>query len=74
MVSVPHQLPGKGVFRVFHRVNGERIPKTFMSLSKAKADAKSLLKELYGKADSRIHLTDDEKRDWQAAMKLLRAK
>ncbi len=58
------------IFRVFHRVNGKRAPKTFMSLAEAKADAKNLLKEHYGKADSKIHLTDDEKRDWHAAMKL----
>ena len=62
----------KTIFRVFHRVNGERVPKTFMTLADAKADAKNLLKELYGRADSAIHLTDDEKRDWQAAMSLLK--
>jgi integrase len=64
----PMKSRGKDIFRVFHRVNGERIPKTFMSLVEAKADAKSILKELYGRSGSKIHLTDDEKRDWQAAM------
>ena len=56
----------KDIFRVFHRVNGVRIPKTFMTL----AAAKSLLKEHYGKGDSKIHLTEDEKRDWQAAVRI----
>ena len=44
-----------------------------MPLADAKADAKNLLKEHYGKADSKIHLTDDEKRDWYAAMNLMKA-
>lgn len=66
----PMRSRGKDIFRVFHRVSGERIPKTFMTLAAAKADAKSLLKEHYGKGDSKIHLTEDEKRDWQAAMRI----
>ena len=61
------------IYRVFHRVNGERKPKTFMKLADAKADAKSLLKEVYGKADSAIHITSDEKRDWQASMAHMKA-
>jgi integrase len=68
----PIKCRGKEIFRVFHRVNGQRVPKTFASLSKAKADAKSLLKERYGKADSKLHLTEDEKRDCQAAMNLMK--
>ena len=69
-----HPLPcrGKVIFRVFRRANSKRIPKTFMSLAEAKADAKSILKELYGIGESKIHLTDDEKRDWQAAVKLMK--
>jgi integrase len=59
------------LFRVIHRVNGERRPKTFSTLAKAKADALSILKEIYAKGDSQVHLTDDEKRDWQAAMAVL---
>src|SRR5881396_2180269 len=66
----PMSCRGTEIFRVFHRVNGERVPKTFMSLAVAKADAKSILRELYGKADSKIHLTDAEKRDWKAATNL----
>jgi len=68
----PMKSRGKDIFRVFHRVNGERKRKTFMSLAEAKADAKSILKELYGKGDSQVHLTEDEKRDWQAAMAVLK--
>ena len=60
------------IYRVFHRVNGERKPKTFMSMADAKADAKNILKEIYGRADSKIHLTEDDKRDWQAAMNLIK--
>jgi hypothetical protein len=59
------------VFRVFHRVNGERVPKTFGSLAKAKVDAKNLLKDLFDRPDNKIHLTDVEKLDWHAAMNLL---
>ena len=61
------------IYRVFHRVNGQRVPKTFMSLAKKpRPTPRALLKEFYGKADSRIHLTDDEKRDWRAAMNLMK--
>ncbi len=61
------------IYRVFHRVNGERKPKTFMALADAKTDAKNILKEIYGRAASKIHLTEDEKRDWKAAMDLLKS-
>jgi hypothetical protein len=58
---------GKVIFRVFHRVDGKRVSKTFMTRQEATAEAKSLLKARYGKGESQIHLTEDEKRDWQAA-------
>lgn len=67
----PMNCRGKEIFRVFHRVSGKRVPKTFPTLAKAEADAKSLLRELHGKAQSRIHLTDDEKLDWRAAKSVL---
>lgn len=60
------------VYRVYHRVNGERIPRNFSSLQKAKADAKAILKDLYAAGETQIHLTEDEKRDWHAAMSILK--
>ena len=33
------------VYRVFHHVDGKRVPKNFTTLAKARADAKTLLKE-----------------------------
>jgi hypothetical protein len=39
---------------------------------KAKAHAKAILKELYDKTKSDIHLTDHQKRDWQAATDIMR--
>ena len=63
---------GRTIFRVFNQVDGKRSPRTFMSLDQARAFAKSLLKERYGNAESKIHLSDDEKRDWQAAVNLKR--
>jgi len=59
------------LYRVVHRVNGERRPKSFGSLADAKADAKNL-KEIYTQGDSKIHLAADEKLDWQAAMNVLK--
>ena len=67
----PLKCRDKVVFRVFHRVNGERRAKNFTTLAKAKADAHSILKEIYKQGRSAIHLTDDEKRDWHAAMSVL---
>ena len=44
-----------------------------MSLAKKpRPTPRALLKEFYGKADTRIRLTDDEKRDWRAAMNLMK--
>jgi integrase len=63
---------GTTLFRVIHRVNGERRPKTFTTLAKAEADALSILKEIYAKGEPKIHLTDDEKRDWHAAVAVLK--
>lgn len=60
------------IYRVYHRVNGKRHAKNFSTLAKAKADAKSLLRDFYDKGDNKIHLTDEEKLDWQAAMKILK--
>jgi len=60
------------IYRVIHRVNGERHPKTFGTLAKAKADALAILKEIYAKGDSKIHLTDDDKLDWKSATSVLR--
>jgi hypothetical protein len=68
----PLKSRGKDIFRVFHRVNAERVPKTFMSLAEAKEDAKNILKELYGRGESKIHLTEDQKRDWHAATSMLK--
>jgi hypothetical protein len=68
----PLQCRGSTLFRVIHRVNGERRPKTFSTFAKAKADALNILKEIYAKGDNKIHLTDDEKRDWHAAIAALR--
>ncbi|HEY3855715.1 MAG TPA: hypothetical protein VGO67_15105 [Verrucomicrobiae bacterium] len=68
----PMKSRGKDIYRVFHRVNGERKPKTFMSLSEAKKDAKNILKELYGRGESKIHLTEAQKRDWHAATGVLK--
>ncbi len=59
-------------YRVIHRVNGERRPKTFSTMKKAKSDALGILKEIYAKGDSKIHLTDDEKLDWKSAIGVLR--
>ncbi|MBE0544125.1 MAG: hypothetical protein IH623_22530 [Verrucomicrobia bacterium] len=67
----PLKCRDKVVFRVFHRVNGERRAKNFTTLAKAKADARSILKEIYKQGRSAIHLTDDEKRDWHAAVTVL---
>src|SRR5262245_55660027 len=61
------------IYRVYHRVNGERKPKNFSSLQKAKADAKAILRDLYAAHESKIHLTDDEKRDWRAASDVLKS-
>ena len=60
------------VYRVIHRVNGERRPKTFTTLAKAKADALGILKEIYVKGDNKIHLTNDEKLDWKSAVGVLK--
>ena len=60
------------LYRVVHRVNGERRPKNFSSLADAKADAKNLIQEFCTKGDSKIHLAADEKLDWLAAMDILR--
>ena len=54
----------KTLYRVFHRVNGERRPKNFSSLADPKADAKNIIKEIYIQGDSKIHLAADEKLDW----------
>ena len=67
----PLKCRDKMVFRVFHRVNGERRAKNFTTLAKAKADARSILKEIYKQGRSDIHLTEVEKRDWHAAMAVL---
>ena len=61
------------IYRVFHRVDGRRQAKTFNSLTKAKADALSILKEIYGKGESKIYLADGEKLDWKSATGLLKA-
>jgi integrase len=68
----PLKCRNKTIYRVYHRVNGERIPKTFASEAKAKADAKSILREIYAKGDEKIHLTSDEKLDWKSAMSVLK--
>jgi integrase len=68
----PLKCRDKDIFRVFHRVNGERSPRTFTTLAKAKADARSILKEIYAKGDSKIHLTDDDKLDWKSATSVLK--
>jgi hypothetical protein len=44
----------KTLYRVVHRVNGERRPKNFSSLADAKADAKNIIKEIYAQVDSKI--------------------
>ena len=67
----PMKCRNKTLYRVVHRVNGERRPKNFSSLADAKADAKNLIKEMYTQGDSKIHLAADEKLDWQAAMNVL---
>jgi integrase len=59
------------VYRVIHRINGERRPKTFSTLKKARADALDILKEIYAKGDGKIHLTADEKLDWKSAVGVL---
>ena len=60
------------IYRVVHWVNGERRPKTFPTLKKAKADALALLREVYAKGESKIHLTADEKLDWKSANAVLK--
>ena len=68
----PMNTRGKDIYRVFHRVDGKRVSKTFMSLKDGQAHAKSLLREQHGNTESKIYLTDDEKRDWQAASNLMK--
>jgi integrase len=68
----PMKCRNKTLYRVVHRVNGERRPKNFSSLADAKADAKNIIKEIYTQGDSKIHLAADEKLDWQAAMNVLK--
>lgn len=67
----PLKCRDKAVFRVFHRINGERRAKNFTTLGKAKADPRSILKDIHKQGRSTIHLTDDEKRDWHAAVTVL---
>jgi hypothetical protein len=54
-------------------VNGERRPINLRSLADAKADAKTIIKEIYTQGDSKIHLAADKKLDWLAAMDVLRS-
>jgi integrase len=68
----PLKCRGRTIYRVFHRVDGQRKARTFKSVSEAKNDARSILRELYGHGAGKIHLTDEEKRDWQAALTLLK--
>ncbi len=68
----PLKCRGKDIYRVFHRVNGERRPKTFSKLSKAKADARSVLKEVYSKGGKTIHLSEDDRLDWKAGTGVLK--
>ena len=63
---------GKTIFRVIHRVNDKRKPKTFPSLIKARADAKNILLGIYAKEAVKIHLTADERADWKAALSALK--
>jgi integrase len=64
----PMDCRGRDIFRVKYKVDGKVVKKTFPSRKLAKEYAKSLLRERHGTAESKIHLTDDEKRDWQAAV------
>jgi hypothetical protein len=68
----PMKCRNKTLYRVVHRVNGERRPKNFSLPAEAKAHAKNIIKEIYTQGDSKIHLAADEKLDWQAAMNVLK--
>jgi hypothetical protein len=70
--SLPDEVRNKTLYRVVHRVNGERRPKNFSLPAEAKAHAKNIIKEIYTQGDSKIHLAADEKLDWQAAMNVLK--
>jgi hypothetical protein len=64
-------VPGKDDLSGFHRINGERRPKSFSTMAAAKSDAKNVLREVYLKGAKNVHLTDDEKMDYKSAMAVL---
>ena len=54
-------------------INGVRRFKSFADLAKAKKDAKAVLRENLGTVRTQVHMTEDERLDWKAAVDLLRA-
>jgi len=69
----PCNVRGKISYKVPHRVAGVRKFKSFADLAKAKKDAKSVLYETFGGVRTQVHMTEDERFDWKAAVDLLRA-